>query len=246
VCLKDLTFAYNGTPVVERANLDILEGDFAVVVGPNGGGKTTLLRLIAGLLRPTRGQVLLFGRPPHEARARIGYTPQHLQFDAHFPVTALDVVLMGRIERRFGGPYSRSDRNAARRALEEVSLSDCADLPFASLSGGQRQRTLIARALACEPDLLLLDEPMAGIDAAIEKRLFELLRGLNGRMTIIMVSHDLSFVSSSVGSVICVNRTVAQHPTGEVTSEAIRGLYGSDVRIIRHDHQFPEDQHRHE
>ncbi len=246
VCLKDLSFAYEEMPIIEGVNLDIEEGAFAVVVGPNGGGKTTLVRLIAGMLRPTAGSVLVFGRSPSHVRARIGYTPQHLHFDTRFPVTVFDVILMGRVERRFGGPYTAKDREIARRVLDEVSLAEYASVPFASLSGGQRRRSLLARALASEPDLLLLDEPMAGVDAAAEKRLFELLKRLNRRMTIVMVSHNLSFVTGFVDSVICVNRSVALHPTAAVTTEAIRRLYGTDVRIIQHDYHYPEERHLHD
>lgn len=246
VCLKDVSFAYDGPYVLQAINLDIHEREFNAVVGPNGGGKTTLLRLMMGMLRPTLGSVHVFGEAPDAVRARIGYTPQHARFDPLFPVSVLDVVLMGRIERRFGGRYSREDREAARRALADVSLESEAQRPFAALSGGQRQRALIARALACEPELLLLDEPTSNVDAAVGAKLLELLQRLNERITIVMVSHNLGFVSSVVGSVICVNRTASLHPTDEVTEEAIRKLFGEDVRIIRHDHYYPAERHLHE
>ena len=138
--------------------------------------------------------------------------------------------------RRLGGRYSREDREVARRSLEEVELPDLAERSFARLSGGQRQRVLIARALACEPDLLLLDEPTSNVDAMAEARLFELLAHLNERMTILMVSHDLAFVSRAVGNVICVNRRVVVHPTREITGRVIRDLYGTDMTLIDHQH----------
>lgn len=246
VCLKDVSFAYGGPLVLQDINLDIHKGEFSVVVGPNGGGKSTLLRLITGILRPSLGTVQVFGKTPAEVRARIGYTPQHARFDPLFPVSVLDVVLMGRIERRLGGRYRREDRDAARRALQDVALEGEARRPFAAISGGQRQRALIARALASDPELLLLDEPTANVDAAAGARLLELLQRLNERITIVMVSHNLGFVSSVIGSVICVNRTASLHPTDEVSEEAIRKLFGDDVRIIRHDHFYPVERHIHE
>jgi zinc transport system ATP-binding protein len=245
VCLRDDTFAYEATPVLEHAHLDVFEGAFASIVGPNGGGKTTLLRLILGLLKPNTGNVQVFGDAPARARARIGYTPQHLQFDAQFPVTVMDVVLMGRAEHCPYGRYRREDKEAARRALDDMDLANEALRPFAALSGGQRQRVLIARALACEPRLLLLDEPTANIDAAAGMMLLEHLQRLNERMTILLVSHDLGFVSKAVTSVICVNKWVKLHPTSNITVEIIREVYGGDVDMIRHDHRCPEGEHRH-
>lgn len=245
VCLRDVSFSYGESPVLEHVHLDVYEGVFASIVGPNGGGKTTLLRLILGLLKPDTGEVRLFGGPPARTRARIGYTPQHMHFDPLFPVTALDVVLMGRIEHCRWGRYGRAHREIALRALGDMELSGVAQRPFASLSGGQRQRVLIARALACEPKLLVLDEPTANIDAAVGNRLLDLLQKLNQRMTILMVSHDLGFVSGVVSSVICVNKWVKLHPVSDITGEMIQEVYGADVRMVRHDHHCPEGDHHH-
>ena len=239
--LDDVSFAYDGMPVLEHVTLEVHRHELTSVVGPNGGGKTTLLKLILGLVRPGSGTVRVFGASPRRARRRIGYMPQHARHDPQFPVTAMDVVLMGRLERRFCGPYAQSDRDAALGALEEMELANAADRPFDALSGGQRQRVLIARALACEPDLLLLDEPTANVDVAIEERFHEILERLNDRLTIVMVSHDLGFVSSIVEHVICVNRTVVCHPTSEFTGEVVNELYGGASRLVRHDrHCHPE------
>jgi zinc transport system ATP-binding protein len=235
--IRDVSFAYDGTPVLEDVNFTVEDRDFVCLVGPNGGGKSTLLRLMLGLLTPTHGRVSIFGDTPAKARSRIGYMPQHTQVDPRFPVTATDVVLMGRLGRaEMLGPYRRLHRHAARRALEAVGLGDQRGRPFGSLSGGQRQRVLIARALATEPDLLLMDEPTASLDAHIEGELYELMRGLNARLTIVMVSHDLGFVSEFVQKVVCVKRKVVVHPTSEITGEVIKEIYGGSVRMVRHDH----------
>jgi zinc transport system ATP-binding protein len=241
--LMNAGFAYGSAPVLEDVTLTVGTSELVAVVGPNGGGKTTLLKLILGLLAPTSGAVSVFGEPPAHGRRRIGYMPQHLQYDVQFPVSTLDVVLMGRLDRLRSGLYRATDREAARAALAEMGLMDAADRPFASLSGGQRQRALIARALAGEPDLLLLDEPTASIDLESEHRLRDTLSRLNRRMTIVMVSHDLGFVSDIVRSVVCVNRRVVVHPTSEVTGEVIGNLYGGDVRLVRHDHRCAETGH---
>lgn len=159
--ISGLSFGFDSLLVLEKVDLTIPKGDFVSMVGPNGGGKTTLLRLILGLLRPERGTVRVFGKPPAEARRLIGYMPQYAHLDPRFPVRVLDVALMGCLGRHLG-PFSRADRARAREALGEVGLADYAKRSFSALSGGQRQRVLIARALACEPRLLLLDEPKIG------------------------------------------------------------------------------------
>ena len=242
---RDLDFGYEGRPVLRGVNLAIPAGDFVSVVGPNGSGKTTLLKLALGLLRPTAGEVTVFGERPERARRRIGYVPQHAHLDPLFPVSALDVVLMGRLGLGPAlGPWRGHDREAARAALAEVGLSDHADRHFAALSGGQKQRTLIARSLAGEPELLLLDEPTAGLDAHVEEGFYRLLEALNRRLTIIMVSHDLGFVASFVKSVVCVGQKVVVHPTSAINGQVIADLYGADMRLIRHDHRCSEEGHQ--
>lgn len=235
--LRNLYYSYDGTTVVENANLTVRCGEFVTIVGPNGGGKTTLLKLVLGLLRPDSGSVRVFGCSPEESNPRMGYVPQRSETDPSFPATVLDVVLMGRLgkTRRFG-MYTREDTAAATAALADVELTDLARRPFSKLSGGQRQRTLIARALASEPDILLLDEPTANLDIAMEQELYNILLRLKKRLTLLLVSHDLAFVSGFTDTVACVNRTVVVHTTSEVTPELINALYGRDVRFVRHDH----------
>lgn len=233
ILLKDVSFAYDGPLVLERVSLTIPQRDFVCVIGPNGGGKTTLLKVILGLIEPDTGQVTVLGDEPQEARRRIGYMPQRAQLDPKFPVSAMDVVLMGRLGDRSGlGPFRRADKAIAMEVLSEVGLSDMAYRPFSTLSGGQRQRVLIARALACEPELLLLDEPTANLDPAVQDDLYKLLHELNQRLTVVLVSHDIGFVSLFFKTVVCVNRTVHTHPTNELTSKSVADMYGREVRLL--------------
>ena len=237
---EDVSFSYDREPVLKDVTIRIAERDFVSIVGPNGGGKTTLLKLILGLLTPTRGTLRVFDVTPERARPRVGYMPQYAQLDPQFPVNVLDVVLMGRLgtgSRRAGiGPYRGAARRIAQRVLEEVGLAEMGRRPFSALSGGQRQRVLIARALACEPDLLLLDEPTSNLDIGIQDDFYELLRHLSERLTVILVSHDVGFVSKLVRTVVCVNRTVSVHCATELGGDAIVALYGRDVHMVHHDH----------
>jgi len=237
-----LSFAYDAEPALEDVNLTINVRDFVCVVGPNGGGKTTLLKLILGLLTPGGGSLQVFGLSPDKARTRVGYMPQYAQLDPQFPVSVMDVVLMGRLRPGIA-PYGRADRQIAERVLGEVSLGDFARRPFSVLSGGQRQRVLIARALACEPDLLLLDEPTSNLDLRVQGDFYDLLRDLSKRLTVMLVSHDVGFISNLVRTVVCVNRTVSVHPTSELSGKTITDLYGSEVRMIQHHHDHAGHHH---
>jgi zinc transport system ATP-binding protein len=233
ITLRGVSFSYDGSPVLENVDLAIPQRDFVCVIGPNGGGKTTLLKLILGLIEPQKGQVRVLGVAPAQARRRIGYMPQRAQLDPQFPVSVLDVILMGRLGTGpWVGPYRRADRAVARRVLEEVGLADAANRPFAALSGGQRQRVFIARALACEPQILLLDEPTANLDPAVQDDLYALLRDLKQRLTVVLVSHDVGFVSVFFETVVCVNRTVHTHPTLELTRQRVADVYGREVRLV--------------
>ncbi|MDP8228973.1 MAG: ABC transporter ATP-binding protein [Candidatus Electryoneaceae bacterium] len=235
VNFNDVTFSYGVVPILQDVSFNVMADDLMYIVGPNGGGKTTLLKLILGLIKPTSGKILVFGDLPERARRRIGYTPQHIHYDPQFPVTAMEIVLMGTLGSKWGGRYSKSDKSTALEALDQIGLADLSDRLFPNLSGGQRQRVLIARSLASDPDLLLLDEPTANIDARTEDKLSEIINELNNRMTILMVSHDLGFASQTVTNVLCVNHKVVIHPTSDITDERILNIYGDDVRLIRHD-----------
>jgi zinc transport system ATP-binding protein len=231
-----LWFAYEGQDFVLRdVNLSIGQGEMIGIVGPNGGGKTTLLKLLLGLLTPSRGTIRVLGLSPNEARPHVGYVPQHVQFDPKFPVTAWDVVLMGRLGRASAiGPYGHNDRRAAEAALDQVGMGGMKSRAFAEMSGGQRQRVLIARSLVTQPRLLLLDEPTANLDVSMEQEFYELLARLAGQMTVAIVSHDVGFVSSRIGKVVCVRGHVAVHATKALSAEMLRELYGSEVSLVHH------------
>ena len=162
---EDVSFAYDGMVVLEDVNLHIHDKEFVWIVGPNGGGKTTLMKIILGLLTPSGGSVEIFGTSPLKARSRIGYMPQHAYLDQRFPITVLEIILMGQLKKGIkAGLFSSRDRRAAFETLELIGMSDLSGRPFGELSGGQQRRLLIGRALVAKPDMLLLDEPMANRD----------------------------------------------------------------------------------
>lgn len=240
VMFHNVSFGYEAEPVLEQVYFKVFAGDFLTVLGPNGGGKTTLLKLILGLLKPQQGQIQIFGKSPEKARREIGYVPQHLDFDPQFPLSVCDVILMGRLAEHPFGPYRRRDKEAACESLEAVDMLDLQRRGFGELSGGQRQRVLIARALTSSPRLLLLDEPTANIDRESQRRLYELLGELNQKLTIFMATHDVGFVSKYVKSVLCVNRSVIKHPTSRLGGKLIRDLYGSEMSLVQHDRPVGE------
>jgi zinc transport system ATP-binding protein len=244
--VHDLSFNYDDLPVLTNVNFAIDPLDSVCIVGPNGGGKTTLVKLILGLLTPTEGTVRIFGGSPEEQRCRIGYVPQYANYDPRFPISVREVVGMGRLGNSMSGRYTLDDQQQTDGALEAVRLNDLADRSFSSLSGGQRQRVLIARALASGGDILILDEPTANIDRESEQHLFELLTILNEKMAILMVTHEVGFASTFFKRIICANKQVFIHPTSELTGDLIRNMYGGDLRMIRHDHRCSADGHQHD
>ena len=227
--LEDAAFGYPGRTIVQDVSFEITRGEIVSILGPNGAGKTTLLRGILGLLAPTRGRLHWSKcsgpvRPP-------GYVPQHDHLDPIFPFSALEVVLMATIAgRSIIARVSKAEKEIARRSLELVGMSDAAAQRFSLLSGGQKQRVLIARALAVEPSILILDEPTAGVDPAAEKIIGELLRELNTSlgMTVVLVSHNLSFIRGFAASVVWVNGgTAVKGPADEaLNQQRIESLFG--------------------
>lgn len=221
VKIRDLSFAYNGQTVLNSVNLDIFEGDFVAMIGPNGGGKSTLLKLILGLLKPDAGEIRIMGESPGKASSCIGYVPQDVNINRNFPITALDIVLMGKLkpERRWQRE-SAADRDEALSALEKMGMADYAGRKISNLSGGQRQRVFIARALVTQPKLLLMDEPTSSIDTKGQTDFFNMLKELNQDMTILVVSHNLMVVATFVKSVICLNRHLHYHNNSLLTASS--------------------------
>lgn len=245
VDIQGVNFAYDSVSVLSNIDLQISNGEFLGIVGPNAGGKSTLLKLILGLLQPQNGTVRVLDQAPRYASRQIGYVPQYPSFIRDFPITVEQVVQLGRLGmRRSSGWLSmlkpdritRQDKAAVLNALAEVEAGNIAQRQINSLSGGQLQRVLLARALVCEPQILILDEPTANIDQRVEGEIFDLLNVLNRRMTILVVSHDIAFISSYVGRVACINQTLVCHHTDAIDGQVIQDLYGEHVRMVAHGH----------
>jgi zinc transport system ATP-binding protein len=225
-------FAFGERPVLSDVSLHVAHGEFVALIGPNGGGKSTLVKLALGLLRPDRGHVRVLGLTPVQARPRIGYVPQFATFRRDFPVSVRETVLQGRLGlRAWWQPLAAPDHAAAAQAMAATDVHDLADRAIASLSGGQLQRVLIARALATDPALLLLDEPTAHVDTRAEHGLFDLLARLRQRMAIVIVSHDVGLVSRHVDRIACLNRTLTFHAALPLAPGVLERLYGMPVRL---------------
>ena len=235
VTLDDIWVHYNSTPILEGISLSIEQNDFLGIIGPNGGGKTTLLKVILGLITPSHGRVFVLGKTPQSSRGSIGYVPQHNLFDRNFPISVWDVALMGRYSRAgLFRRYSSDDRTAALNALQTVGMLDHKDHQMGKLSGGEQQRVLIARALVSEPRLLLLDEPTASVDSTMQTEFYELLDRLKHRMAIVLVSHDISAVSVYVDKIACLNRQLFHHGSPEIEAEVLEATYKCPVQMIAH------------
>lgn len=224
--VEDLSFAYHDQAVLTHASFKIEEGEFIGIIGPNGGGKTTLLKLIMGFLNPSAGTIRVFGKTPREAQSGMAYVPQTMRFDRLFPISVLELVLLGRLSHLpWYGWYRKEDIEAAQRALDRVGVLHLTDSAFGTLSGGQAQRVLIARALVSNPRLLLLDEPTASVDPQAQAEIYALLNRLAGEMTILMVTHDLGVAIEHVQNVLCVQRSVMSLTPKEVCEHFAVGLY---------------------
>ncbi len=218
VSFKNVSFAFKNNLVLEDVSFELEEKDFVAIVGPNGGGKTTLVKLMLGLLEVDKGEVRILNEKPTKVSQKIGYVPQFSSFNKQYPITVKEVVLSGSLHSKSILPYySKDDKERAKRLLEEMKITALGNNQVNELSGGQMQRMLIARAMMTNPDILILDEPTASVDIAMEIDIFDLLHNLNKDKTILVVSHDVNFVSTFANKVICLNRKLVIHSTSELT-----------------------------
>lgn len=233
ITIENMSFSYNGEPVLQDISLNVTEGDFTAIIGPNGGGKTTLLKLILGLLKPDKGVIRVMGRSALQTAPDIGYVPQNVHINENFPITALDVVLMGMLSpARRWRRNTKKDRMEAMAALERLEVGNLAEKKIGDLSGGQRQRVFIARAMVTQPKLMLLDEPTASLDTKGQADFFKMLKELNQYITILVVSHDLLVISRYVKSVACVNKHLHYHNHAEITGEMLETMYSCTVEEV--------------
>lgn len=218
ISFRNVTFAYDKLPIIKKANFDVSQGEFIGIIGPNGGGKTTALKLILGFLKPGKGKVFL--------RGSVGYVPQINNYDKQFPITVREVIMTGCLsEMSFLGKYSKKAEERAKKLMETFNLQHIKDQSFGSLSGGQGQKTLIARALVSDPPILLLDEPTANIDAETEKQVFAFLKSLQRKKTILVVTHNFDAIMENVERVLCFQREVSSIAPQNVCKHFSMGMY---------------------
>lgn len=230
--VKNLSFSYEESLILENISVSIGIGEFVGIFGPNGGGKTTFLKLLMGLLKPKAGTVEVLGEAPKTVRKKMGYVPQTATFDKQFPISALEVVLMGCLSEVSPlGFFTSKSKKKAKEALSRVGMLEKEGQAFGTLSGGQAQRVLIARALVTNPEILLLDEPTASIDSEAEQAIYELLESLKGIMTILMVTHDLQAIAKKVGRLLCIQKQLTSFSPSEVCEHFALGLYHPPLKV---------------
>ena len=234
--IRNLSVDYGRFRVLDNISLNVEHGEFLGIIGPNGGGKSTLLKAALGLISVSGGDISLFGERPLRGRKLTGYVPQQSEFDRQFPVNVEEVVLTGRLKGRFlpFHRYSAEDRSYATELLRQVGILNLRNRQIGMLSGGEFQKMLIARALASSPRLLILDEPTASVDVSSRTQIYELLKELNQKMTIILVTHDLTAISSHVRSMACLNVKMHYHGEPELNETVIGEMYGCPVDLIAH------------
>ncbi len=231
--VENLSFGYSSNIILRDVSFSVGHGEIISIVGPNGGGKTTLLKLLLGFLKPQSGTVLIKGKSPESARKYMGYVPQYMTLDRKFPITVGEVILSGRV-RPFGF-YTKKDRLRVSEAMEALELCELKNERFSEISGGQIQRMLIARSILSDAEILLLDEPTSNIDSPSQNRLNLILKELSKKMTILIVTHDTGFVSNITDRVFCINKTLAEHPIDDRFSKIVSSSYGNQSFIVRHD-----------
>ncbi len=236
IVVSDVTLTMNGHPVLDHVSIRVEEGDFYAIIGPNGGGKTTLLKIILGVLKPGSGEVRIFGGPAEENRNLVGYVPQFRTFDFHYPITVGEMVISGRMGHVHGiwKRYSDADRKRAEEIIGMTGLSGLENRQVRDLSGGEQQRAIIARALVGDPRILLLDEPTVYVDTPSATLFYEILDDLKKTMTIVLVSHDIGVISPHVTKIACLNHTMYAHDTNEITDDMLADAYHCPVDLIAH------------
>ena len=234
VVAKNIRYSYNKKiEALSDVNFEIQEKDFIGLIGPNGGGKSTLLKIILGLLTPDKGKITVFGKKPKESRAKIGYVPQYSQIDLSYPITVNEVIISGLLGyKKIGSRFKPEEKKKTEEILERMNLTDLKNKAIGELSGGQRQRVFLARALVREPKLLLLDEPTNNVDRESGEGLYTLLNELNKEITIIIVSHDVSVVSKYVNRVFCLNKEIACKNANEMTDDCELSAF----KHVHHEH----------
>lgn len=232
--ISKLSFSYGNDEILKEIDIKIFKNDFVAILGPNGGGKSTLVKLICGLLTPTKGSVTLMGENAIQKKTPIGYVPQSISFDKNFPTTVLDIVLMGRVRNLKTFKYSEEDYNIALVSLEMVDMISYQNRLLSELSGGQLQRVLIARALATQSDILILDEPTSSVDPQSSGSIYKLIDSLSSSKTIILVTHDLSVVSNYTDKIIFINRDAKVFEDKDMPENFFSESYGCPVDLIAH------------
>lgn len=236
VQLSHVAAAYEGKKVLDDVNLQVFADDFLGIIGPNGGGKTTLLKVVMQLLNPVAGEVSYFQDRQPVSHIQIGYLPQYHSIDKKFPITVREVVLSGLLKEKSAlwHRYTREQRDRADEIISRMGLERLEDTAIGKLSGGQMQRTLLGRALVADPRLLILDEPNTYIDKRYEAKLYELLAEINRKCAVMLVSHDIGTVLQHVKSIACVDGTLHYHPDTEVAPEWIEEHIGCPIDLLGH------------
>ncbi len=235
IAFRGVDFSYNGELVLENISIEIDRNDFVAILGPNGAGKTTLIKLLLGFLKPGKGTISILGQRPAKARKAIGYVPQYSIFDKDYPIHVIDIVKMNTLTANSLFPsYKKEVTVKAFSLLQKLEIQNLAYRNFHELSGGQKQRALIARALINEPEILLLDEPTASVDATMEKDIYDTLKMLNESTTILLITHDVGFVSAYVNKICCLNRFASMHSVEELTGKSLFDIYSESSKFLQH------------
>lgn len=228
--VQEASVRYGDVLALDHVSFSVEKGTFVGVIGPNGGGKTTLIKVLLGLISPDSGQVRIHSDRP------IGYVPQFNNFERKFPITVCKVILMGGMssQKRIFHRYTAEDKRKVESLMEQLGIRDLKDRPISQLSGGQMQKVLIARALMTDPDILILDEPTASVDSASRTEIYQLLNALKGDKTILIISHDTGSISSYIDAIACLNVRLDYHESGQLTAESLANIYGCPVDLVAH------------